>query len=380
MNLLEVAPLLSLLLGVFLLVFILFKKTGLGKEKRIRYVLATIVLLYTFTSLDYYVTIKNQGNTSYFGVSYMFLHLLGFLLYYFVTLFTKTRINVRKWCYIFGIYSIVRWLFFMPVFEYNSLQDFMVFIKENQYDELLEVEFLLMSGINILLFIAAFVVLRKSPLRIKLDKKQNFQYQWLHMVLIAFIVLQLAIIIGDIISSLNATTNESFEIYKTSMQFETLVIAIFFFVFTFSIIHFPVFAFTGDFEDLPKETQNKYAKSSLKDSSNLFAEIDALVRTEELYLDFDLKLNTIAEKLDKSIHHISQAINQSAGMGFPDYINSFRIELAKQKLLEPKPDTIFTISLDVGFNSKAAFYTAFKKITSQTPTEFKKSNKQLQKG
>jgi YesN/AraC family two-component response regulator len=94
-----------------------------------------------------------------------------------------------------------------------------------------------------------------------------------------------------------------------------------------------------------------------------------------LYLEYDLKLNVLAEKLDKSVHHISQAINQNANMSFPDFINSFRIEEAKKKLLEPKPATIFAISLDVGFNSKAAFYTAFKKFTSQTPTEFKKQHK-----
>jgi AraC-like DNA-binding protein len=59
-------------------------------------------------------------------------------------------------------------------------------------------------------------------------------------------------------------------------------------------------------------------------------------------------------------------------MSFPDFISSFRIEEAKKQLMAPKPDTIFAISLDVGFNSKAAFYTAFKKHTQMTPTEFKK--------
>jgi len=33
--------------------------------------------------------------------------------------------------------------------------------------------------------------------------------------------------------------------------------------------------------------------------------------------------------------------------------------------------------LDVGFNSKAAFYNAFKKNTKQTPTEFKKLHKNI---
>jgi AraC-like DNA-binding protein len=61
-------------------------------------------------------------------------------------------------------------------------------------------------------------------------------------------------------------------------------------------------------------------------------------------------------------------------MSYPDFISSFRIEAAKKKLIAPKPNTIFSIYLDVGFNSKAAFYTAFKKHTQMTPTEFKKQH------
>ncbi|WP_416370335.1 hypothetical protein [Tenacibaculum ovolyticum] len=35
------------------------------------------------------------------------------------------------------------------------------------------------------------------------------------------------------------------------------------------------------------------------------------------------------------------------------------------------------MSLDVGFNSKAAFYSAFKKNTSLTPTAFKKAHNSI---
>ncbi|SIQ20963.1 helix-turn-helix domain-containing protein [Maribacter ulvicola] len=135
-------------------------------------------------------------------------------------------------------------------------------------------------------------------------------------------------------------------------------------------MHFPVFAITGDFEDLHPTIKRKYANSSLVDSSNLFYKINSLVKDEQLYLESEIKINSLAEKLNKSVHHISQAINQNTGKSFPDFINSFRIQEAKKKLLQPKPDTIFTILLEVGFNSKAAFYSAFKKNTQQTPSQF----------
>jgi predicted DNA-binding protein YlxM (UPF0122 family) len=77
-------------------------------------------------------------------------------------------------------------------------------------------------------------------------------------------------------------------------------------------MHFPVFAYSGNFEDLSISIIEKYAKASLTDSSALFEKIEAVVNEESLYLDFDLKLNTVAKKLNQSIHHISQAINKKA--------------------------------------------------------------------
>ena len=320
-----------------------------------------IVLIYTLISFDYYLTINEKGDTSYFGISYLFIHFLGFLLYYFVALFTNTVINLKKGVLILIGYTVLRWVFFFPLLEYDSLQEFMEFVSKSNYNEWLELEYIITSIINILLFILAFLGLIKSPFAIDLNENEAFKYQWIKLVLIAFVVLQLALLVSDIVASFKIENTKVFESYAIYMKFEALLISLFFFVFTFSVMHFPVFAFTGNFEDLPKSTKNKYSKSSLTDSLELFNEIKTLVKSEKLHLYFDIKLNTVSEKLDKSIHHVSQAINQNAQMNFPDFINSFRIEEAKKKLLEPKPDTVFAISLDVGFNSKAAFYSAFKK-------------------
>jgi AraC-like DNA-binding protein len=230
-------------------------------------------------------------------------------------------------------------------------------------------EYLVVSSINIALVFFAYKKLKKAPLLIELNESQKIHYKWIKIIVSGIVILQIIVFITTILGSLDIG---HFNFY---LKFETLIYSVFFFIFAFSIMHFPVFAYSGNFEDLSNATIEKYAKSSLTDSSKLFEKIKAVVKEESLYLDFDLKLNTVAKKLDHSIHHISQAINQNAKMSFPDFISSFRVEEAKKKLLEPKPATIYAISLDVGFNSKAAFYTAFKKHTQMTPTEFKKTNK-----
>lgn len=60
------------------------------------------------------------------------------------------------------------------------------------------------------------------------------------------------------------------------------------------------------------------------------------------------------------------------GFHFNDFVNAHRIDEAKMMLLS---DSYSTITIDaiaqkLGFRSKSAFYTAFKKHTGNTPKEF----------
>ncbi|MEM9142285.1 MAG: helix-turn-helix domain-containing protein [Bacteroidota bacterium] len=368
MNLLDIMPLLAVFMGTALLVFVLTRRMGLGKDKKVRWVLAGLIFIYTFMALDYYIAITTHGNSSYFGLSYLLNHFIGFLFFVFIVLFTGTPFNPTKWFLVMGVYTLLRWALFYPLFRDITLSEYLAFTQETEYTEWLELEYLSFSLLNILLTFLAFFRLRKAPMVLHLDERQSVKFQWAKLFLLAIVILQMAVFVKDLI------TNITVENFEVSMKLEALLITVFFFVFAFSIMHFPVFAFTGNFEDLPKAVKTRYAKSSLRDSTALFKEVQAVVEEERLYLEYDLKLNTIAEKLGKSLHHVSQAINQSTGKGFSDFINSFRIADAKKKLLEPRPDTIFAISLDVGFNSKAAFYSAFKKATGQTPTEFKRAH------
>ncbi|EAR12926.1 DNA binding protein [Polaribacter irgensii 23-P] len=369
MNVLSVFPVLSVLFGCVLIIFILFNKFGLGENKKIRYVLASLLLIYVFTAADYALSITNQIPATYSGVTYLFYHFTGLLFYYFIILYTKSELHLKKWMPIVGVYTLLRILVFLPFDHNQNLQDFVAALETSNYGILVFVENSVVSAVNIILMCLAYKKLKKAPFQVKLNESQKNLYKWIKIIMIAIIFLQIIVFITTILGSLDSG---AFDFY---LKIETLVYTLFFFIFAFSIMHFPVFAYSGNFEDLPNATIQKYAKSSLSDSSALFKQIKMLVHTESLYLEFDLKLNTVAEKLDQSVHHISQAINQNAKMSYPDFISSFRIEAAKKKLIAPKPNTIFSIYLDVGFNSKAAFYTAFKKHTQMTPTEFKKQHK-----
>ena len=100
----------------------------------------------------------------------------------------------------------------------------------------------------------------------------------------------------------------------------------------------------------------------------------ALLKTEKSFLNPQVSLTDLSEKLSVSTKHLSQVINQSFNKSFFDFINTFRIQEVQQILKEFKDDklTVLEAIYEAGFNSKSSFNTAFKKETGQTPTKFRK--------
>jgi AraC-like DNA-binding protein len=97
---------------------------------------------------------------------------------------------------------------------------------------------------------------------------------------------------------------------------------------------------------------------------------------EEPFLDPELSLGKLAKMLHLTSHQLSYVINNGFNQNFYGYINKFRVDKAKKLLIEDnnlEKYSMIGIAFESGFNSKTAFNTAFKKITGQTPSEFKKS-------
>ena len=130
------------------------------------------------------------------------------------------------------------------------------------------------------------------------------------------------------------------------------------------------------FAGITQNETTKYMGSNLMPSQieEYKKQLLALLRTEKLFLNPQVSLTDLSEKLSVSSKHLSQVINQSFNKSFFDFINTFRIQEVKQILKESKDDklTVLEAMYQAGFNSKSSFNTAFKKETGQTPTEFRK--------
>jgi len=118
----------------------------------------------------------------------------------------------------------------------------------------------------------------------------------------------------------------------------------------------------------------KYQRSALneQDAANIAQKIETAMQQDKLFLDASLSLQKLAKHINTSPNYISQTLNESLGANFFDYINQYRINEAKYQLTHTT-DTVLDIAMNVGFNAKSSFYTAFKKEVQQTPSQYRKN-------
>ncbi|WP_299537283.1 helix-turn-helix transcriptional regulator [Ulvibacterium sp.] len=103
----------------------------------------------------------------------------------------------------------------------------------------------------------------------------------------------------------------------------------------------------------------------------------ALMVEEELFTIKNFRLEDLASRLEVNSSYLSQSFSQVTGTNFTDFINSYRIEKARQLLAkgESKRFTIEAIAQSVGFNSRSAFYRAFGKHAQGHPKDLQDSRK-----
>jgi YesN/AraC family two-component response regulator len=121
-------------------------------------------------------------------------------------------------------------------------------------------------------------------------------------------------------------------------------------------------------------TKKKYAHSGISAAlaKDLKDKILLLMTEEKIYLDSDLKLKDLADRLGLSVPHTSQLINQNLNKDFNTFINEYRIEDAIDMLENNSNLTIRSVAYEVGFNNNVTFYKAFKKYKGTTPSEYLK--------
>ena len=139
------------------------------------------------------------------------------------------------------------------------------------------------------------------------------------------------------------------------------------------LISFQVIRQSGFFKQPNLVDQQKYKSSSLSlDSQNeIIMKLKSRMEIEKPFLKPDFSLPELASQLRLSVHQLSQVINDGLGKSFFEMTAEYRVEEAKRLLKAKANIKVEEIAEEVGYNSKSSFNTAFKKITGQTPSEWR---------
>ena len=121
-------------------------------------------------------------------------------------------------------------------------------------------------------------------------------------------------------------------------------------------------------EDKPEP----YARSGLRpeDIDRYATRLERRMEDGQLWRDNGLNLRGLAREIAIPAIHLSEVLNTRLGMSFYDYVNQSRVKDACDLLIRTD-DTVLEISETVGFNAKSTFNTSFKKITGQTPSQWR---------
>ncbi|MEK4484434.1 DNA-binding response regulator [Psychrobacillus sp. FSL H8-0484] len=114
----------------------------------------------------------------------------------------------------------------------------------------------------------------------------------------------------------------------------------------------------------------KYRKWSSQNDS--IQEVIRIIREE---FNEKLSLSIVANRIHMNSTYLSRKFYEEVGIGFADYLNVYRLEMAKKLLLDHKDMSMAVVSEKAGFNSQHYFSAMFKKQFGITPSEYRANPK-----
>jgi AraC-like DNA-binding protein len=150
------------------------------------------------------------------------------------------------------------------------------------------------------------------------------------------------------------------------------------------MLHYRLRAFQQDFElfDDKVDTTNalmqvvgkKYQSSALQDEQRqqIVETLTTAMAADQLFLDSDLSLESLATQLDVPKHHITEVLNEHLHTNFYQFLNRYRVDEAQRLIKTAGYDANLTaIGFESGFKSKSTFNKYFKDATGLSPSEYR---------
>ncbi|MCO7223251.1 AraC family transcriptional regulator [Pleionea sp. CnH1-48] len=224
--------------------------------------------------------------------------------------------------------------------------------------------------------------LHRKSLKSFYSSEQKVSLRWLYLILFAMMAIWLLSLAQILIGGLLDITDELF--ISVHLLLILMLYVLSYFAFQKRTVFNQITAYRASRPMEPmkmntselQQTEVKYQNSAIDKSLSLqlLETAQDFMGTHKPFLDSELSLTKLAERMEISSHHLSQAINQNLAQNFFDFVNQYRIQEAQKQLVTHCDKKIVDIAVDCGFNSKSAFYTAFKKFTDKTPGDYRRLN------
>ncbi|WP_207536526.1 helix-turn-helix domain-containing protein [Desertivirga arenae] len=125
-------------------------------------------------------------------------------------------------------------------------------------------------------------------------------------------------------------------------------------------------------EEAEVETEKEQALLSPKQLSSFVEKLESQLEQQELYREQKLIITGLAAKVDIPPRTLSYILNTYYQKRYTDFINQYRVNYVISRF--EKDDwrgmTLEGLAFEAGFSSRSTFFTAFKKCTGNTPSEY----------
>ncbi len=311
----------------------------------------------------------------FMGATYSVGYLYGPVFYLYTKLLTKKVERVRVTNLLHFLPFVTGYLLIIPIYLL-PMAERIKYVEENMipnrgplvynvYERLIPVQGIIYTVLTILL-----VVEYNRKIKERFSNIERINLDWLKYLTLGMIVCWSFAAASQLVD-LFVQDNAGFGI-ALHISISILIYSIGY----LGLIQPEIFVRPAD-EVITEPASEKYKKSGLDcaTAEEIKAKLLEIMTREKPYLDSELTLNKLSELTSVSNHNLSEVINSRLGKTYYDFINEYRVEEFKKKLEHPSSlnYNLISIAFDSGFNSKTSFNTVFKKITGQTPSEYRTS-------
>lgn len=219
------------------------------------------------------------------------------------------------------------------------------------------------------------IIKHENTIRLLNSVSENLDLKWLKNIIVGVIFITFFWIL-DILFQISEA-NQTFDVISSLIYFLSILYITYYWqkqkeIFPYSLAEKKEIETIIIETSLPESKRKQLlTQEELEEQKNRLLQ---LMEAEKPFLDFDLSLVKLASSMNISTHILSYVINNGFNENFYQFINRYRIEEAKKLMATSEIDrlSLLGIGFAVGFNSKTVFNTTFKKVTGQTPSEYKK--------